>query len=141
MVATLPVLEAAAAGDGFLNQLPEWDNVVRRVPLILKFDGQAYPSLAAEALRLAVGATTYIGRAAGANGEKNFGEDTGLTAIRIGPLTVPTDAAGRVWLHYAPVQSPTASSPPPIVLGGQIRSGIVCRRHRSDRDFGCRRHQ
>jgi adenylate cyclase len=119
VVATLPVLEAAAAGDGFLNQLPEWDNVVRRVPLILKFDGHAYPSLAAEALRLAVGATTYIGRASGANGEKNFGEDTGLTAIRIGPLTVPTDAAGRVWLHYAPLQRDRIVSAA-AVLGGKF---------------------
>ena len=101
VVANLPVFEAAAAGDGFLNQLPEWDHVVRRLPLILKLNGKPYPSLAAEALRLAFGASTYIGRAAGANGEQNFGQDTGLTAIRIGPLTVPTDAAGRVWLHYA----------------------------------------
>ena len=119
VVATLPVLEAAAAGDGFLNQLPEWDNVVRRVPLILAFDGHPYPSLAAEALRLATGASTYVGRAAGANGEKNFGQDTGLTAIRIGPLTVPTDAAGRVWLHYAPIE-PDRTVSAADVLGGKF---------------------
>ncbi len=101
VVPNLPVFEAAAAGDGFLNQTLDWDNVVRRVPLIMKLNGKPYPSLAAEALRLAFGASTYIGRAAGANGESNFGQDTGLTAIRIGPVTVPTDAAGRVWLHYA----------------------------------------
>ena len=58
----LPVFEAAAAGDGFLNQLPEWDHVVRRLPLVLKLNGKPYPSLAAEALRLAFGASTYIGR-------------------------------------------------------------------------------
>ena len=113
VVPKLPVLEAAAAGDGFLNQLPEWDNVVRRVPLILKLNGKPYPSLAAEALRLAFGATTYIGRAAGANGEKNFGQDTGLTAIRIGPLDGADRRrrAGLAALCAAP--SPTAPSPPP----------------------------
>jgi adenylate cyclase len=100
-IPNLPRLEAAAAGNGFLNEYSDWDHVVRRVPLILKLGDQPYPSLAAEALRLALGAHTYIGRAAGANGDKNFGEKTGLTAIRIGPVTVPTDAAGRVWLHYA----------------------------------------
>jgi adenylate cyclase len=117
VVPNLPVLEAAAAGDGFLNQVPDWDHVVRRVPLILTLNGKPYPSLAAEALRLAFGASTYIGRAAGANGEKNFGQDTGLTAIRIGPLTVPTDAAGRVWLHYAPAEPDRTVSAAQVLAG------------------------
>jgi adenylate cyclase len=93
-------LEAAAAGNGFLNQSVDWDHVVRKVPLILRLGEKPYPSLVAETLRIALGASTYVGRAAGANGEKSFGEKTGLTAIRIGSLTIPTDAAGRVWLHY-----------------------------------------
>jgi|SRR5271165_237521 len=101
-IADLPVFEDAAAGNGFLNQYVDWDHVVRRVPLILKLGDQPYPSLAAETLRLAVGARGYIGRAAGANGERSFGENTGLTALRIGQLAIPTDAAGRVWLYYAP---------------------------------------
>ncbi len=100
-VSNLPALEAAAAGDGFLNQYSDWDHVVRRVPLVMRLGDKPYPSLAAEALRLALGAHSYVGRAAGANAEKSFGEKTGLTAIRIGQLTIPTDAAGRVWLHYA----------------------------------------
>src|SRR5262249_9031847 len=98
------VLEAAAAGNGFLNQYVDWDHVVRRVPLILKLGDKPYPSLAAEALRLAFNAKGYVARAAGANTEQNFGEKTGLTALRVGPLPVPTDPAGRVWLHYAPLQ-------------------------------------
>jgi hypothetical protein len=35
-VSNLPDLEAAAAGNGFLNQYPDWDHVVRRVPLVLR---------------------------------------------------------------------------------------------------------
>src|SRR5216683_387602 len=100
-VANLPGLEAAAAGNGFLNQYPDWDHVARRVPLVLRLGDKPYPSLAAEALRVAVDARGYLGRAAGANAENSFGEKTGLTAIRIGQQTIPTDAAGRVWLHYA----------------------------------------
>src|SRR5439155_15651263 len=79
----------------------DWDHVVRRVPLVLRLGDKPHPSLAAEALRLALDARGYLGRAAGANTENSFGEKTGLTAIRIGPQTVPTDAAGRVWLHYS----------------------------------------
>jgi adenylate cyclase len=103
-ISSLPGLEAAAAGNGFLNQFVDWDHVIRRVPLILRLGEKPYPSLVAETLRVALGASSYVGRAAGANTEKSFGEKTGLTAIRIGQLTIPTDAAGRVWLHYtAPV--------------------------------------
>ena len=117
VVPNLPVLEAAAAGDGFLNQTLDWDNVVRRVALIMSLNGKPYPSLAAEALRLAFGASTYVGRAAGANGENNFGQDTGLTAIRIGPATVPTDAAGRVWLHYARAEPGLTISAADVLAG------------------------
>jgi CHASE2 domain-containing sensor protein len=94
-------LEDAATGNGFLNQSVDWDHVVRRVPLVLRLGDKPYPSLAAETLRLALGARSYLGRAVGANNERSFGEKTGLTAIRIGELAIPTDPAGRVWLHYA----------------------------------------
>ena len=124
VVPNLPVFEAAAAGDGFLNQTLDWDNVVRRVALVMQLNGKPYPSLTAEALRLAFGASTYIGRAAGANGESNFGQDTGLTAIRIGPVTVPTDAAGRVWLHYAK-REPGLTISAADVLAGKFDSTSV----------------
>ena len=123
-VTNLPVFEAAAAGDGFLNQYLDWDHVVRRVPLILTLNGKPYPSLAAEALRLAFGASTYVGRAAGANGENDFGQDTGLTALKIGPVTIPTDAAGRVWLHFAR-HEPDLTLSAADVLAGHFDPALV----------------
>jgi len=104
VIPNLPALEKAAAGNGFLNQYLDWDHVVRRVPLVLRLGDKPVPSLAAEALRVALGAHTYIGRAAGANNDASFGEKTGLTALRIGNVTIPTDAAGRVWVHFAPLR-------------------------------------
>jgi len=121
-IPNLPALETAAAGNGFLNQYVDWDHVVRRVPLILKLGDRPYPSLAAEALRVALGAHTYIGRAAGANGEANFGKKTGLTAIRIGPVTIPTDDAGRVWLHYAVPQGDRFVSAADVLVGDVDRA-------------------
>ena len=97
----LAPFQAAALGNGFLNEHVDWDQIVRRVPLIMKFGNKPVFSLVAEILRVVTGAHTYIARAAGANGEKSFGENTGLTTLRIGPLTIPTDSAGRVWVYYA----------------------------------------
>src|SRR4029077_15520250 len=69
--------------------------------------------------RASLGGGRYIGRGAGENNETSFGENTGLTAIRIGQLTVPTDAAGRVWLHYPPPQRNRLVSAAAI-LGGNF---------------------
>jgi adenylate cyclase len=100
-ICDLPAFQTAALGNGFLNDHVDWDQIVRRVPLIMKLGDKPVFSLVAETLRVVTGAHTYIARAAGANGEKSFGENTGLTTLRIGPLTVPTDAAGRVWVYYS----------------------------------------
>ena len=45
-------LTNAAAGSGFLNASPDADGVLRRVPLLMVFDGRSYPSLALAAVLL-----------------------------------------------------------------------------------------
>ena len=86
-IPNLPEFEAAAAGNGFLNQHLDWDNVVRRVPLVLQLGDKPYPSLVAEMLRIAAEAHSYIVRGAGAQSATSFGANTGMTDLRIGPLT------------------------------------------------------
>jgi adenylate cyclase len=117
-IATLPELSGAAAGSGFTNASVDVDGVVRRVPFVLRLGGKAMPSLAAETLRVAQGARAYIGRAAGANGDTSLGADIGLTAIRVGALTVPTDSAGRVWLHYGQPRADLYESAAKILTDG-----------------------
>jgi adenylate cyclase len=121
--------EAAAAGNGLLNQHLDWDNVVRRIPLILSLNGKPYPSLDAEILRVVTHATTYIGRSAGAQAERSFGKNTGLTDIRIGPLIITTDRAGRVALHFSRPPADLFTSAKDILSGSfapsLIRGNIV----------------
>jgi adenylate cyclase len=118
-VGDLTELQQAAKGNGFVNQHGHWDNVVRRMPLVFRLKGRPVASLAAETLRVAVGGHTYIGRAAGANAEKSFGENTGLTDFKIGNLTVPTDGAGRVWLYFA------KPDPERVVSAADVLAGKV----------------
>ena len=99
-VVNLPEIEAAASGNGAFNSTPEADLVVRRVPIVLRVGDRLYPSLAAEALRVAQGARTYVIKSSGASGVTAFGEKTGIDAIGIGQMKVRTDANGRVLLHY-----------------------------------------
>jgi adenylate cyclase len=102
-VVSLPQLEAAAVGIGSLDEDPDWDGLIRRMRLLERVNGSAYPTFPAEVLRVALGAKGYLGRAAGASGECNFGTASGLVALRIGRLIVPTDAAGRLWIGYRPI--------------------------------------
>jgi len=99
-VLNLPEIEAAAPGNGAFNSTPEADSVVRRVPIVLRLGDTLYPSLAAEALRVAQGARTYLIKSSGASGVTAFGEHTGIDAIGIGQLKVRTDGEGLVMLHY-----------------------------------------
>lgn len=106
-VSALPPLLKAAAGNGFVNEPSDWDNVVRHVPMVFRLGERPVPSLAAEALRVGFGGRGFLLRYAGAQAEKTFGENSGLNAIEIpipaahAALKVPVDASGQVSIHYA----------------------------------------
>jgi adenylate cyclase len=130
-VCALPQLQSAAKGDGFVNQISDRDNVVRRVPLLLRLGDRAVPSLAAEALRVGLGASGFIGRYSGAQAAKSFGENTGLNAVKIGPLAVPTDAKGEVAVHYS-LPRPRESDPR-YISASKIIAGDFDRARIADR--------
>jgi adenylate cyclase len=50
--ANIPVLQASAGGAGIMNQLPDVDGIIRRVPLVVRYKNQLYPTLALEMARL-----------------------------------------------------------------------------------------
>ncbi len=104
-VSALPVLAEATKGSGSLNVMRESDGVVRRIPLLVADGDQLYPSLAAEALRVAQGAGSYIVKTVGAGGETGFGAETGVTEVKIGRVVVPTDGEGRLWLYDSGAQA------------------------------------
>jgi len=98
--ASLKELQDKASGAGSLNWLPEHDQIIRRMPMIARVGDNLYPSLAADMLRLAQGASTYLVKSSGASGEKAFGEKTGIVKIKIGDFEVPTEANGQMWIRF-----------------------------------------
>ena len=50
--ANIGVLQEAAGGAGIMNQLPDVDGIIRRVPLVVRYRNQLYPTLALEMARL-----------------------------------------------------------------------------------------
>ncbi|MEQ1888848.1 MAG: adenylate/guanylate cyclase domain-containing protein [Alphaproteobacteria bacterium] len=99
-VTNLSKLEKASAGNGSFNFITERDNIIRRVPLLVRKGETLYPTLAMEALRIVQGASTFIVKSSGANMAESFGENTGITAIKVGRIEVPTTSTGQAWVHY-----------------------------------------
>lgn len=100
-VSNLPSLQQAARGSGVLNSDPDRDGILRRVPLIFRAGGKLYPALSMEALRVAQGARSYVVKSVGASDEtEGVSGHRGVTAVRVGRIEVPTDAAGRLWVYY-----------------------------------------
>ncbi len=99
-ILNLPIIEQRGTGNAALNYTPEIDQIIRRVPLVLRVRDALYPTLAAEALRVAQGAVTNFIKSSGASDVESFGEQTGVHSIRIGEFVIPTDANGRMWGRF-----------------------------------------
>lgn len=93
--APLPALQEAAAGGGFFSLMPDADGMVRRVPLLARYDNRIYPALAVEAVRQFL----FLGKVrlptesiAGSQHIDRLWLDD--------ELSVPTDGLGRMLIPY-----------------------------------------
>jgi adenylate cyclase len=120
-------LQQAALGLGALNWFPELDQVVRKVPLLVRFHKDLAPSLVAETMRLALGAATIVVRSSTASGETPFVQETGITSVRIGQLQVPTDHSGQMWLSFTPHDAGRFHSAVDV-LEGRVARGEMANR-------------
>jgi adenylate cyclase len=126
---SLPDLTAVASGIGAVNWVPERDQVVRRVPLLVTANGVLYPSLSLEALRLAFGkdASVFV-KSSGASGILSFGEHTGVDSVRVGGETIlPADARGELWLNFASADPKRYIAAHKLLEGGIARDEIAGR--------------
>ncbi len=103
-VLPLPALVEKAAGIGALNWLPDRDQTVRRVPLVLRVRNQIVPGLAMESLRVAQSASTFVIRASNASGQTTFGARTGINAIKVGAQEIATDPRGEIRVRFSHTQ-------------------------------------
>jgi adenylate cyclase len=86
----LPSLEQAAAGRGLFTVRPEWDGIVRRVPMVMRAEDKVVPALTLDLLRAVTGSGAILIRT----------DDAGVRAVAVPGLELPTDQNGRVWVHF-----------------------------------------
>ena len=109
-------LQAAASGRGLFSLTPEHDGVIRRIPAVMKVDDQLYPSLGLEVLRLASRAD-HIGVLRNRAG-------TGIEAVRIRNVEIPTDRNGLIWLRFSR-HAPSLYIPAQDILGPAFEPSAV----------------
>ena len=100
----LPVLNAAATGIGFFSFPLAADGIVRELPVVASAQGNLYPALSVEALRVAQGAGSFAVRTTGASGEADTGVPA-MTAFKAGALSMPTGPLGEFRIYYSGLKS------------------------------------
>ena len=98
VLCSLAPLGEAAASSGFMNASSDADGVLRRMPLIIEFGGEIYPSLALATLRAGLGVERL-----GVNDPA-----AGWPALWLGDRQIPLDADGSVLVRF---RGPAGSIP------------------------------
>ena len=114
LITNVVPLETGARGFGMVNAARDADGLVRRVPLVMNFQGQAVPSLAVELLRVAIGAnwlTVHV-------------DQQGVTAVQLGESVVPADADGHLTVYFSPPDAARRRSAADV-LDGRLAPGSL----------------
>jgi adenylate cyclase len=122
--ANLPNLQESAKHGGFLTIFPDDDGLLRRVPLVLRYGNDIYPSLALETVRQyllldKVGIET-----------ENIGDAQAVAGIRLGDNRIPTDQYGQVFIpFYKKIRSRQTISALDVLNGqlhpDQLKNAII----------------
>ncbi|WP_233856805.1 CHASE2 domain-containing protein [Paraburkholderia sp. HD33-4] len=97
VLASLPVLQAAAHGQALLSVALE-QGVVRHLPLVMGLGDKLVPSLPMEMLRIATGSPAL----------DVYADHSGVQAVGVADVQVPTQPGGDIWLHFASIRSTLA---------------------------------
>ena len=103
---SLPVLEHAARGVAALSSEPD-AGVVRRLRLLSRTGNIVWPALSMEMLRVAAGTIHIEARAT----------NDAVQSLSLADVTIPTDADGQAWVHFAPFQHERIVSAADIMIG------------------------
>jgi adenylate cyclase len=113
ILCSLPALGEAANGSGFLNAAPDADGILRRAPLLVRYDGRIYPSLALASVAAATGASDFALRVEHANS----------ASLSIDDAIVPLDGRSNLLLRYRGAKRTFPYVSAADVLDGRVPDG------------------
>ncbi len=89
-ILNIPILQDNAYSSGFFNNVPDPSGIIRSVPLVIRYEGQLFPSLALEIVRASSGIERVF---------VHYNEN-GVEGISIGDFDIPTDRHGRAIVNF-----------------------------------------
>jgi adenylate cyclase len=92
-ISNIPILQTAAKNAGFINVYPDPDGIIRRVPLLIRYQNKLYPSLALGAVKLFLLQNLSLVTA-------NYNGVQQLESVKIGDHTIPTDALSQMLVPF-----------------------------------------
>jgi adenylate cyclase len=96
--ANIKALQTSALGAGHFTQQPDSDGIVRRIPMLVRFEDKFYGSLALEVVRRYLGADDITP----VFEESRFGGRgyPGLEWLKVGKIAIPIDAKANTLVPY-----------------------------------------
>lgn len=117
LLRNVPVLEEAAPGRGLFTIRTERDGIVRRVPMIMRAQGELMPSLTFEMLRIVTKSDTILVKS----------DEAGVKSVAVPGFEIPTDRNGQLWVHFAKHDAARYVSAADV-LDGKIGSDKISRK-------------
>ena len=112
LIANLPELERNAVGVGVAYTLPEVDGVNRRLPLFVGYNGEVYPSVPLEVLRVMAQDSTFQLKL----------NEYGVEKMRIPSFRpIATDSLGQIWVDWSQKSTPVSA----VNLPKDFKKGVV----------------
>ena len=101
----------SARGVGVVNTFPEIDGVTRRIPMVVSANGQLYPSISLDTLRVASGDPSFQVKV----------DEGRIQAVRISQLgKIETDEVGRIWVDWSSKPTEYSAANLPKDFAGKI---------------------
>jgi adenylate cyclase len=119
-MAPQPLLALSSVGVGHITPILDTDGSIRRVPSLVCFEGQAYPSLAVAGLVAATGSQPVVR----ANKPGLF-QTSAPQTIDVGGLQLPVDAQGQLRVSYQMPRAGFASVSAVDVLLGKVPQSLL----------------
>lgn len=99
----LQPLADSAVGAGVFTIVPDHDGILRSMPLLSMLDGELYPGLGLEALRVYLGADSVSARVL-PTADAGLLRRPGIEGLALGQAAfLPTSSDTRLWLHARPL--------------------------------------